>query len=639
MIELTRSDSPILRGTVDGVPVLHVPGGPLTAELIFRVGAGDEPLPSRGISHLVEHLALSTIGQTTYPYNGEVTPFFTRFPIQGTAEQVTAHLDQLCSAITALPLDRLHDEIAILRIESASKPFDPVSRALRTRFQLNGIGGAAFDELALLGVDLPDVQSWARRWFNAQNAMLWVSGDLPDALHLTLPTGQRMALAEPKIRAISTPAWVPGAPGICAFSMSVPRSMATGALLQTIHRRAVQHLRRTMALAYDINLAYTHVAAHLAEATAWFVVTPETSAPATQAFNEILEELAHTGPSQGELQEFGSGSHSTDLDVARAQLRGNAERELLGDPHDSPLDLRRQREAVTPGEVQSIAAAAVSSRLVWSPTPHSPVPGLGTVDDFSHSVFLGRKYHRRLVSTGETLSVGPEGISYRSKKSGVKAIPVQSIRASLAWPNGKRRVFGDGDATITVEPNQWLRSRQLARDIDTIVPHGLTVRADASRLPTPTRFHFNRRLLVPFVGYALILLLQSVSPYTSRTTLLIAAVGGGLLLTVLTLLRAGLPLDPRNWLPLVRRDSDSLSWDTTGPALAPKPFPKRPRPKMTVSWWALIVLATLIGLVIGVAAGHDPVHPANDNGWPTLVGGITGCGVSVGAWRLLCRRY
>ena len=61
----------IRRLDVDGVPVLLGPtAGPMQAGLVFRVGFADEPLARRGITHLLEHLALYPLGLGDYHFNG-----------------------------------------------------------------------------------------------------------------------------------------------------------------------------------------------------------------------------------------------------------------------------------------------------------------------------------------------------------------------------------------------------------------------------------------------------------------------------------------------------------------------------------------------------------------------------------------
>ena len=55
---------------VDGLSTYWVEGGgPFRAVLVFRVGQADETLPTRGICHLVEHLAIEPQPRL-YPHNG-----------------------------------------------------------------------------------------------------------------------------------------------------------------------------------------------------------------------------------------------------------------------------------------------------------------------------------------------------------------------------------------------------------------------------------------------------------------------------------------------------------------------------------------------------------------------------------------
>ena len=50
-----------IRTLVDGVPTFYVDvDGPFVATLAFRVGRADERLPSAGVTHLLEHLAMPT---------------------------------------------------------------------------------------------------------------------------------------------------------------------------------------------------------------------------------------------------------------------------------------------------------------------------------------------------------------------------------------------------------------------------------------------------------------------------------------------------------------------------------------------------------------------------------------------------
>nr|WP_284289957.1 hypothetical protein [Angustibacter aerolatus] len=77
------------RDEVDGVPTFWVPAeGPLRASLVFRTGQADEPLPRRGLTHLVEHLALHGRDSVRRPVNGSVSLLHTRFDVMGEPDEV-----------------------------------------------------------------------------------------------------------------------------------------------------------------------------------------------------------------------------------------------------------------------------------------------------------------------------------------------------------------------------------------------------------------------------------------------------------------------------------------------------------------------------------------------------------------------
>ncbi len=68
---MTAPVPPIHETVVDGITTFWAETPPpLTAVLTFRVGTWDEALLDRGITHLVEHLALYALRNVEHPYNG-----------------------------------------------------------------------------------------------------------------------------------------------------------------------------------------------------------------------------------------------------------------------------------------------------------------------------------------------------------------------------------------------------------------------------------------------------------------------------------------------------------------------------------------------------------------------------------------
>src|SRR5688572_14080406 len=98
---LTLPRRPVVERTdIDGVPTfwLNAPG-PLRAMLLFRVGQADEILPEAGISHLVEHLAFSTLDDLDHAHNGFVDHDRTAFWAAGEPDEVVAFLNGITAAL------------------------------------------------------------------------------------------------------------------------------------------------------------------------------------------------------------------------------------------------------------------------------------------------------------------------------------------------------------------------------------------------------------------------------------------------------------------------------------------------------------------------------------------------------------
>ena len=99
---------------IDGVPVFYGSSpGPLRAALMFRVGQADEQLAIRGITHLVEHLALSGTAVKPHTVNGLSGNVFTTFVASGDHKAVTHQLRGVCDRLTNLPMGRLEQERSV----------------------------------------------------------------------------------------------------------------------------------------------------------------------------------------------------------------------------------------------------------------------------------------------------------------------------------------------------------------------------------------------------------------------------------------------------------------------------------------------------------------------------------------------
>jgi len=84
------------------VPVLWADApDPFVGALMFRVGRVDETLRNGGLTHLVEHLALSAIERGQFQFNGHVEPAVTVFYASGTRDEVLQYLSGISTALRA----------------------------------------------------------------------------------------------------------------------------------------------------------------------------------------------------------------------------------------------------------------------------------------------------------------------------------------------------------------------------------------------------------------------------------------------------------------------------------------------------------------------------------------------------------
>ncbi|MDP9445359.1 MAG: hypothetical protein M3P83_13775, partial [Actinomycetota bacterium] len=256
------------RTELDGVPVFWLTAPlPLSATLLFRVGGRDETFRTVGISHLVEHLAMSTLGRRRHEYNATVDLTFTAFTATGREAAVVSYLADVCTALAALPMDRLRTEAKVLTAEAGQVVHPAVGELLRQRFGPQGVGLAGVQSPALEQLQADEVVAFAARHLTRGNAALALTGPPPDSLRLALPSGSRI---EPPVDTpldLPLPMWCPlGGPAV-AVSLLVPTGdsaqyEAAAATLRIALDRAMDELRHRHGWCYDVDLSLEPTGAH-----------------------------------------------------------------------------------------------------------------------------------------------------------------------------------------------------------------------------------------------------------------------------------------------------------------------------------------------------------------------------------------
>ncbi|MBO0836842.1 MAG: insulinase family protein, partial [Actinobacteria bacterium] len=225
----------------------------------------DETVPTRGITHLVEHLALSSLGDRPYGHNGQVELTKTRFMASGTPEQVSDFVRTVTTNLLNPPLDRLDQEKRILRIEAVNRNQRSPKGVLSWRYGAGSLGLADYEEFGLRWLTADWVQHWAHLMFNSANAVLWIAGNLPSDLEITLPIGEKHAQGPCNPLPYGYPAQYHEGDRWTALSMTGARSLALVVGGYVLDRRVRQKIRFQEAIAYDVGASYNAISPNEAE--------------------------------------------------------------------------------------------------------------------------------------------------------------------------------------------------------------------------------------------------------------------------------------------------------------------------------------------------------------------------------------
>ena len=368
----------MLQTSIDGVPVFHAEGPPsLTAGLVFGVGRADESFVRGGITHLVEHLAMSAVGPTTIESNASVGLTSTEFVATGAPEQVAAFLRAVCEALTDLPTDRLAVEADVLRTEGGQAASPMVGALLGEFYGLAGPGLAGVREPALRLLTDEHVRAWAGSYFTRQNAALWLAGPLPGSLVIPLSDGARPTRGSLLRTAVPAPGWTEFAgEGQVIVGGELPSGTVGSVALEVLRRRVEGELRHRRGVAYAVQ------ADRLAlDATTRFgVVMTDVRAGqenlAALVLWRELQRLAAEGPLPAELDHERAviTAHLDDPRSAADEVQARAEAQVTGVPFLSGHELHRELSAMTADDVRRMAARLCAGAVLCVPEPLESPP-------------------------------------------------------------------------------------------------------------------------------------------------------------------------------------------------------------------------------------------------------------------------
>jgi zinc protease len=467
----------VTREVVDGVPVLTSPvPGPMHAMLVFRVGPLDETLPTHGITHLVEHLALSPLmqGVEGRRVNGMVQPLRTRFTATGTVDEIVEFLGQVTQNLSDLNVGRIKDETKILSTEAANQRAGSVKSIWSWRYGARGLGLIDYEELGFRWLEPEHVLRWAATWFTAGNAVLWLSGEVPDGLRLNLTPGPRQPLSEVAPLAFTTPAMYQVGDRWAVHSMLGPRSIALAAGTAILDTRLRERLRHERSLSYDVHATAQRISTRLAEVTAFADSLAPAAGEVAETFAAVARTLAAEGPTPVELAAALSEMRRMQEHPERAlgELERRALDELEGIEPKNLEQLDAEFQALTPQSIAAVFAEAFPTSLLGVPTSvpmnmagFTPIPASSgpRIKGIQVTAMPGSGH-------ADTLEYSNAGLSLTLANRTTIAIPWPEVAAGLWWSDGRLSLISMDGNGINVFPAKWQNSGPLTTAIRANVP-------------------------------------------------------------------------------------------------------------------------------------------------------------------------
>jgi zinc protease len=479
---------PLHRTQANGIPLLWSPcPGPLAGGIVFRVGRADEPVPQGGITHLVEHLAMS--GAEDGPYdecNAFIDAAVTVFAARGEPADVAGFVNRVAATLSDLPLGRVAAERRVLNVEGAEAGVGVGGELLVARYGLRGFGVVGGRELGLGWLGPEQVAAYAARYFTAGNAALWFTGPPPPSLDPVLPAGPRQPLPLTAPRPTRLPACIQDEgdehdqeAGV-ALGLLVPWGAAAAAGLDILERRAFKRLRADLGASYhveagpseDLDADTVHA---LVVADALHDGVPKVR----DALLAVVDGLAEDGPTRQELDR--SARDYQRSHTGQPELDGwvcyQAANELYGRPFQQPAERAARLSALPAGEVATVFQQTRGTAIMALPSHCPPPDGFALLEPDGGEPVTGRTHRFALPFSRRRLVAAEEGLTL-TEKHGRVTVRFDDCVAVLTWSDGAHVLLGDHGASILFSPEAFRDGADVAALIQRRVPHDRWVPMD-----------------------------------------------------------------------------------------------------------------------------------------------------------------
>jgi zinc protease len=455
---------------VDGLSTYWVAnGGPFRAVLVFRVGMADETLSTRGICHLVEHLAIEPQPRL-YAHNGWCSIDSTGFWAEGDRDEVLDYLSGVAQRLNPLPRDRMVAERQILATEGSQRGGSIVTTLLSCRWGARTYGTASYDEFGLFRISEDEAQAWADRYFVADNAVLFMTGEPSDGFSLELPRGKRHSLpGAESVIGLQLPTGISLGQGGVGVGMEVDRSPGTGLALALLASAATARLRHELGVTYHVGADYQLAGpdqAHLTIAADCLDTNAEQVANTLLA---VIDNLASSGPEEAELE--------LERERFRRAVRAPADAldwfatgDLIGVTRERLLEQVTSADQVSSEDVAAVVQGGADRMIMIVPSHVSLSSRFRPFPHFSERAVSGRRLRVKgmagwLSARRAGVILGGEGLTAIYGDEKFSTVEWSDCEVVLHWSNGSVMVIGrDGDRVPVMVDTFGRKGAQTALD-------------------------------------------------------------------------------------------------------------------------------------------------------------------------------
>jgi hypothetical protein len=474
---------------LDGIPLFHMPAaGATILTLAFGVGRAHEPLVRGGMTHLAEHLILTAIDRALDHSNGSTEPFRVTFTVRGSPADATRFLRDVCDQIAQPRLSRMHEEANVLRSEAALKPsaMSVEGRLHYFRLGYQGLGAVELPELFLRSLDQKVLGDWIAQHFVAGNAALWVLGQLPDDLYISLEPGPRTPPpALDPIPGFAGPTMVLADAGAVGASFDVRRSLAVQVALRTLEQHLKKALRVDRGLGYAVSADYRPVGVERAVAHVYASCLPDKVPEVQRAVLDTIDDVAARGASEDEIADYFEVflRDATDPMAAPLRLDRQVQDMLMGVEPQPLATLIDKMWRIQPREVAEAFSAARETMLLmlprnavppnraWKPYPGPLLESLGHGQVFDFVPAKGIKFQKREIPK---LFVGAQGLILDTAAGRIATIRWSDCVAVIRDQYDRSILARDG-TSVGVSPEDWKSGYNAIALVDRYAPAEVVV--------------------------------------------------------------------------------------------------------------------------------------------------------------------